>query len=1184
MPDDPRARPEPPVTEAQATGPRASSAEPPAGAPRAGAPPTKKRARRRRRRILILGGLAVLVLALVAAAPWIASSRAVSQYVLARLSAGLRGDLSADRVALSWFGPLRIAGLRIVDADRREVLRVAEARLAGGLWNLLAGWESFGELRIESPRVVLLLDEANRLSLAEALRPVRPAPEEPRGPLPALRGRIIVADGSLAVARGSQPAYQATALNLEFDLRTLSELRGTLDATLMDGTSLTGQWQVAGLVTDGQLDVGRASGSLALTTGRPAEIGPLAAALLGRADLAGRAGLTLHADARPGDLSARVAATLAGVQSRDRAATGAAPLDLVLGGDLTLRGGRLRATADARGAPGRVQAELAWAVDQAVPDLTAERIASALLGGADLRLPEFELSGTGALDLAALEQAVPGLLPLRPGQALTAGRLDITALRIAGGAAPALEAAVELRDLTARDAARTTVLSPVALDIRARLPAGQGLQIERGALTAAFARIQASGSAADLRAEFRSDLAALQRELAQVFDLGGLELAGEVSGTLALARADGGRIGTALELNARQTRCAAGGRGLDLPRATLQQTGEITLAEQRVTRITATELSADLNGEVVARGRGWFDATSQALAAELDLARADLGFAPRRAQGLGPSELARFGGSATGQVRLERAAAPEPLVSSGQLTVTDLTADGQPLVAGAAELAWTRAAIGVLRAPSSVESVRLDSPALALSARDVRIDPAQGSAESAQLSASADLEPLLRAVGLVARWERPPELRGRLTLESRMSTSGGRTALAGRGAIAPFEVGTGPQALRKEQLEFQYDATLDPRARRITLGQNRIALGRLAVELQGTIDKYDTEAVAALTGRYQASGQELTRLLHELAPATAELVVVEGESGSDFSLKGPLRVAGARPAFRGAQAAATFGWERAQLAGVALGPAALKPRLADGQLSLPPTVIAAPIGRLRAVGVLDFRPADPTLRIPGRHRVLEGVRITPELGRALLSRINPVFYHLASADGVAHLELEDVVLPLGPTARAEAAGRGRLELVNMKVRPDGLLAELLALGGRAADREPLAIVVRGGEFRVERNGVRYEDFTLIFPNDFDLRFKGLAGFDDTLDLVVSVPLRSELLVRLGVRGPVAEYVRLLAGTRIDLPVIGTRQQPRLDFSRVDTKALVERALKESTGDLLRDLLGRPGQEEPKRRR
>ena len=187
--------------------------------------------------------------------------------------------------------------------------------------------------------------------------------------------------------------------------------------------------------------------------------------------------------------------------------------------------------------------------------------------------------------------------------------------------------------------------------------------------------------------------------------------------------------------------------------------------------------------------------------------------------------------------------------------------------------------------------------------------------------------------------------------------------------------------------------------------------------------------------------------------------------------------------------------------------------------------------------------------------------------------------------------MNDVVLPLGETLKTAGAGHGRLDLVNMKVRPDGLLAELLALGGLDKQTDH-AVSVGGLDFMLKDGRLAYDDFTLTFTDEYDLKFYGSVGLDETLDLVVSVPVKAALLERLGVRGPVAEYARHLTGSRVAIPIIGTRERPKLDLTRVDVKSLVERAIKETAGkkagDLLQGLLGgkekapKQGQQEKKK--
>lgn len=101
-------------------------------------------------------------------------------------------------------------------------------------------------------------------------------------------------------------------------------------------------------------------------------------------------------------------------------------------------------------------------------------------------------------------------------------------------------------------------------------------------------------------------------------------------------------------------------------------------------------------------------------------------------------------------------------------------------------------------------------------------------------------------------------------------------------------------------------------------------------------------------------------------------------------------------------------------------------------------------------------------------------------------------------------------------------------------------------------------------------------------------FRGSVGFDETLDLIVSVPVRAGLLEKLGVSGSAAQLARQLDGVRVDIPITGTRDRPVLETAKVNTENLLkglltpklpEGGLEKGVGDLLKGLGG--GKKEPK---
>ncbi|MFO0837369.1 MAG: hypothetical protein U1D55_02490 [Phycisphaerae bacterium] len=1155
------------------------------------APPPPSPVRRKRRWLRWLGaivGVPVLLIAvLVAALPWIVSQPAVSRRLIATANDMIRGELAADRVSVSWTGPVSIEGLRVRDAQHRDVFSVERVQSVGGLWRILTQGGAFGEVRISKPHVALLFDEANRLSLVDALEPRTPnSPDavsetQSQESPPHVVGKIVIDEGTLSVERPGQPAYAISDVGVDLDIRTLNEIAGTLHAQTPDGGTVLADVRVNGFTASGKLDPSRANGKIELHTDRPVQIGPLADVLLHDCGLSGSLDLSMNAALSPGLSETTLQANLAGFQRRDASGNTVA-LDLSAKGEVIVKDDVVAGRVTLSGTPGTANADWSYPLNASLPDLTAERILSAVLGGQSIALPDFSLNVQSELDLVAFEHAAPGLLPLRKDQSLVSGKLEIKSLAIRGGATSSVAGTIALRELAARQGERPIAISPISLDIDAKLAVGGGgLQLARAELNSSFAQIRASGSAADLRAQFQSDLSALRRELGQILDLEKLDLSGEVAGTLTLARADDDRINTKLELNARNAHYASDGRSVDLPQARLAQSGAVRMSGQSVTRIESADFSADLNGAIVARGNCAFDLGSDALQVDADVTRIDLAALDAYARPLGVSGLSGYAGELSGRVSLQRAGTSAPFTSSGQLAGQQLSKAGKAIFSAPAALNWREVAFTPASGALAAKSIDLKSSAADIAVSELRANTSGGSVDAGHIDGAAELREMFKTLGAALDLKEPPKLAGRATLKADVSQSGAVSKLIGQGGVTNLEIGAGEQVVREQQVDLALDAAFDATAKRLTLGSNKLRSKLLTAELRGTVDAIDREAVAALSGRYDASWKELTTLLREFSPTSADLLILNGASSSEFSLNGPLNRPDAKPELRAASAKAGLGWDSAKLVGVDVGSAAINLSLADGQIVIAPTAIAAAQGKVNLAGAIDFRGEAPVVRMPGQTRVLQDVRLTTELSRQLLARINPIFDHVTSIEGSARLDVTDLAFPLGEAARRQSAGGGHLELIDMKVQPTGLLVELLRLGGVVTDRGMLTVVVKGLDFAVDKGRVNYRDFTLIFPTDFDLKFYGSVGLDDTLDLVVSVPVRPELLEALKVRGPVVEYARYLAGTRVDLPLVGTRQQPRLDFAKVDIRPLVERAMQEAAkqsggkaaDDALKKLLG-----------
>jgi hypothetical protein len=446
---------------------------------------------------------------------------------------------------------------------------------------------------------------------------------------------------------------------------------------------------------------------------------------------------------------------------------------------------------------------------------------------------------------------------------------------------------------------------------------------------------------------------------------------------------------------------------------------------------------------------------------------------------------------------------------------------------------------------------------------------------TAELAIRADLDRALGTFCMLFGADEPRAIRGQFALNTSLATSNGIVQARGAGGVDNLEIGAGEQIVREKRLDLEFDAALDQAADTLTLARARIASAPLSAEVAGRVGQLSTTRDLALKGRYDASWESLTTLLHQLAPATAEALALRGRSASEFELAGPLRQPGQTPEFRGLCSSAQLAWSSADVLGVTLGAAALAPTLRDGQLTLPRTTIPAADGKVNIAAMLDLQPAEPMLRIPGKLQLLDRIAITRELGASLLSRINPVFLHLASIEGQASLHVTEVSLPLGEGLRTRSGGKGVLDLRSVRLQPGGLIGELLELAG-VSPGGAYPVQIGRLDFELADGRIRYDNFALKFPDDLDLVFRGSVGLDESVDLVVSVPLRQALLRRLGVQASALSMLRPLSGLRVEIPIVGTREEPRLDLSKVDAEQLVRQVLlpdspQQGVEDLLKGL-------------
>jgi len=1019
-----------------------------------------------RRLVIVLAVVGVLVFI----SPYVISSGPVLGWILSSVNGGIRGSVAVEELSLGWFSPVSARGIVVFDAQSRQVLSVSEVRAAKSLLGLAAGPMAFGQIELDDPNVVFYQGPDGQLSLSEAFESTGPpSPAEPAGKLPSLRGAIIVRRASVTFV---DPNGRRMVLGTDskVDIQTLDHLTGTSTTRLPNGGVLQTKYDLSGLLQDGRFQPAQISGTMKVwtDTDKSVDLKPLGDFALPGKGLAGK--LAVHVDftldkGRPkGDLKL----SFAGLQAAEGYAVKVQPVSFELTGKADHDGekvaGDLHLVSDPNqsGGLGRVDGTYAYRPGP-MPELTLQKLLSALLAGEKLALPEMSLDANASIDLVALTKALPSLVELRKDVTVTGGKFALNNLTLRGGAKPEFKLAAGFEGVRGERAISAGPperfeLEPITMKLDSALVAGSGLTFRQLLLQSAFARLDGSGTPNDFHAKYNADLAGARTEVGKVIDLKEFALAGAITGNLRTQRLAGDKAivvtGTlnGADLTVDGNSLLPAGRKLQLDLTGLDVGPEPG-------RFVLKGVAVDFGQVLTASGSGQFDANSGALSVDATIERGDIDGLLRTAQAFGVKLAKPVTGSLTGSIKATRKSSAGPIAATGNLALSKLRIDGKP-------------------------------------------------------------------VGL-------------------------------------------------EQATFKPDIHIDPHQDSIRIVAASIESDAIILTASGTVSKLSTEKLLNIRGHYRGQWDKIMAIAHELAPETKDIVMA-GPLESDFALTGPAERPTLMPVYRGMEANAGVGWQTARLMGFELSKADMPITFKDGRIVVPATQILAPGGKVNLAAIVDLSKTDPQLLMPGKLVVLDNLEINREVGRQVLSRLNPIFGQLLSLQGRITLVTEDIDVPLGEAIKKGGTGRGHVDLSGLQFEPDGIMAALLELGGLGGKQ---LVQVGSADFVIKDGALRYDNFAMTFGKSFELIFSGAVRFDDSVDMVVSVPVRAALLKKLGVGGSAAQYAALLEGARIDLPMVGTREKPGLDFAKVDIRPLIEKAaekmLKKKAGGLLDGLFG-PG--------
>jgi hypothetical protein len=207
---------------------------------------------------------------------------------------------------------------------------------------------------------------------------------------------------------------------------------------------------------------------------------------------------------------------------------------------------------------------------------------------------------------------------------------------------------------------------------------------------------------------------------------------------------------------------------------------------------------------------------------------------------------------------------------------------------------------------------------------------------------------------------------------------------------------------------------------------------------------------------------------------------------------------------------------------------------------------------------------------------MTNVEISPQVSEAMLKYIAPVVAGATVAQGKFSVDLEAAQVPLADPKQARV--QGRLNVHQLQVSPGPMVQQLATLirqlealskkeqflqaATTTRETKSLTMTDKAVDFQVSEGRVYHRNLE-FFVDDVPVRSYGSVGFDQSLALVLEVPIQQKWLGS-------ERALQSLAGQKLEIPVTGTFQQPRIDQRAVAnlSQKLLQGAATQAIGDEL----------------
>lgn len=1147
-----------------------------ADSPLAASKPTEAAApspRRRSRFRLVVLALVVLVLAGVYYAPTLVAVTPLRQRIIPGLFPRLAARTNVGSASLGWFAPTVLYDIRIESESGEPLLEAVSVTSEHSLIALITDQKHLGRFDIDRPRAhILLRDDGSNLE--DAIAPML-ASEEEAAPK---EFSLEIIDATLLVQETSgggtwRLADVASTVALPLDGEKSVSVQGRIAAgqAAPEGTlSLSLKWYAPDATETKNAGAGQVDFDVQRL---PLEISRGALhRFVGDVRLSGET--SLHGRARWNVPAEKLDLEIAEVRGKQ--------IEVAAPEFLAEKAVRIESFHVA----GRValdKEQLAFERVSLQSD-PADVTLSGKLQLADLQQDDLwkavfaqQVAASGKVDLAKLAAMLPETLHIRQDTRITSGQVAWDLKSQTEQQHRRLVGRIDTTGLAAESAGQlVTWDQPVQVTV-ALEQSDAGPVVEQLRCTSSFLQVSGSGTLREASLTAECSLDQLREELGRFVELGEFQLRGKLTSNVGWRRADDGELSAtgnmqidnlALELpGMRPWRepsltadfRAAGRYGesgaLDLSQASATvKAGDDVFDAKLLEPVADATAGKPLPVSVEFRGRlaDW-------------LARVQL-FLPLEGWRLdGRADFQATGNVSPNSVALTTFAGQidELKVQGGGLFIDEplIKLDGKQLAAETGE-----------GGSFSVVDATLTSSAVAVRAENVRAAAAdEGASLAGKLIFRSDL-------GRLLNWFHDPQtpqpihLFGEAVGEANVSLAQGVSMADLNIGVTDFTVAKPPtpenpqwQALWREPLlKVVGKAAYDGRKGAAELDNLSVQSDALQVTASGDVADLAEQVRVDLDGQL---AYDLEKISPVLRPYLGDDFVLTGKKSEAFSVHGPVLAAvpagaAAAPAVLGAPpprqfvvspeltADAAFGWDSARAFALDVGSGSIEAKLRDGVMQVTPIDLPVSGGRVQ------FAPRfllnqQPMLMVADRGQVFEHIAITPAMCRTWLKYISPVVADATDVKGNLSTSLERAVVPL--TRPLDGNVRGALTIHSAEVGPGPLGRQVLLLVRQieyTIKRRPLEGLTvpptvwlnmpeQTIDFQMAEGGVRHQNLHFQV-GDVEVRTEGTVRFDESIDLLVMIPIRDEWTSR--------AWLSAMKGETLKIPVQGTLKQPKIDDS------------------------------------